>query len=337
MTEPRFETVTPPDGSARAHAASLGGASDAVGAATGPLGLGRLGAAAAWVAGCQGQSPPRPLRDPRIVVFVADHGVAVRGVSARAAGSTASLVAALDKGEGALAAFAEAAGAALRVVDVGCAEGSSPGRIRAGSGAIDVEDALTEDEVRAAITAGIAAADAAVDAGADLLVAANLGVGATTTATALVSALTGAEPVAVAGRGSGLDDPGWMRKATAVRDALRRAKPFAGDPIALLRTAGGADLAALAGFLSQAAVRRTPVLLGGLTVCAAGMLAEELAPGARDWWLAPCTTTEPAHERALDHLDLEPLLDLKLDGDAEAAGVTALPLLAAGVRALAAS
>lgn len=336
MTEPAFEAVVPPDGSARAHAASLGGASDAVGSATGPFGLGRLGATAAWVAGCQGQSPPRPLRDPRIVVFAADHGVALRGVSARAAGSTASLVAGLDKGEGVLAAFADAAGVALRVVDVGCAEGSAPDRVRDGSGAIDGEDALTEDEVRAAVSAGIGAADAAVDVGADLLVAANLGIGATTAATVLVCALTGAEPVAVVGRGSGLDDAGWMRKTVAVRDALRRARPFASDPFALLRTAGGVDLAALAGFLAQAAVRRTPVLLGGLTVCAAGMVAEELAPGAREWWLASCSTTEAAHAQALDHLDLEPLLDLKLDGDAEAAGVTALGLLASAVLALAA-
>ena len=120
----------------------------------------------------------------------------------------------------------------------------------------------------------------------------------------LVAALTGAEPVAVVGRGSGIDDEAWMRKAAAVRDALRRARPHARDPLALLRVAGGADLAVLAGFLAQAAVRRTPVLLDGLVVVAAALVADELAPGARDWWLLAQRSPEPALALAAEHLEL---------------------------------
>src|SRR5437660_936941 len=84
--------------------------------------------------------------------------------------------------------------------------------------------------------------------------------------------------VAVVGRGTGIDDAGWMRKAAAIRDALRRARKVVGDPMALLRTSAGADLAAMAGFLAQAAVRRTPVVLDGMVVTAAALIADQLAP-----------------------------------------------------------
>ena len=175
-----------------------------------------------------------------------------------------------------VAVLALGAGVSLRVVDV--AVDHSPDapapdsplapdpryRVGAGTGRIDRTDALTDDETERAVDVGRALVDDEVDAGADLLVPGAIGVGATTPASVLVAAITGAEPVAVVGRGSGIDDEAWMRKAAAIRDALRRARPHARDPLALLRVAGGADLAVLAGFLLQAAVRRTPVLLDGL-------------------------------------------------------------------------
>ncbi len=187
----------------------------------------------------------------------------------------------------------------VRVVDValdtdGASDGATRHRVRRGSGRIDREDALTADEAERAFAVGRALADEEVDAGADLLVPASLGVGATTPAATLVAALTGTEPVAVIGRGSGIDDAGWMRKAAAVRDALRRARPHVRDPLALLRVAGGADLAALTGFCLQAALRRTPVLLDGLVVGAAALVADELAAGARDWWLLAQRSPDPA-------------------------------------------
>lgn len=85
-----------------------------------------------------------------------------------------------------------------------------------------------------------------------------MGIGNTTPATALIAALTDSEPVAVIGRGTGVDDAGWARKTAAIRDALFRSRAAASDPVELLRTCGGADLAAMAGFCAQAAVRRTP-------------------------------------------------------------------------------
>ncbi|MGH3449258.1 MAG: nicotinate-nucleotide--dimethylbenzimidazole phosphoribosyltransferase, partial [Haloechinothrix sp.] len=236
-----FGPVETPDHSA--HAAAL--------ARAGTLRLGKLGTIGAWVAGCQGHCPPRPCTRPRMVVFAADHGIAAREVSAREVGSTADLLGALRTGDSAAGVFAEVAGAGVRVVDVGLdSDSAAEFRVRRSSGSIDVEDALTDDEVRAALRAGMTVADAEVDAGADLLLAGNVGAGASTPASTLVAALTGTEPVEVIGRGSGIDDHAWMRKAAAVRDALRRGRPVVADPLALLRTVGGADIAGLSGFLA---------------------------------------------------------------------------------------
>jgi nicotinate-nucleotide--dimethylbenzimidazole phosphoribosyltransferase len=207
-------------------------------------------------------------------------------------------------------------------------------KVRRSSGSIDTEDALTDEEVQAALTAGKSIVDEEVDAGADLLVAGDMGIGNTTTAAVLVAAITGTEPVAVVGRGTGIDDRVWMRKAAAIRDALRRAKPVTADPVALLRTAAGADIAAMAAFLAQAAVRRTPVVLDGVVAGAAALVAEELAPGARAWWVAGQRSTEPAHSLALTQLDLDPLLELNMRLGEGTGAATAIPLLTAAIRVL---
>ncbi|OLO98645.1 nicotinate-nucleotide--dimethylbenzimidazole phosphoribosyltransferase, partial [Mycolicibacterium porcinum] len=281
-----------------------------------PGSLGRLEELSIWAASCQGVCPPRPLTRARVVVFAADHGVTAAGVSAFPSAVTGQMVANFDTGGAAINVLADVAGATVRVADlaVDCDEPLSPAigahKIRRSSGNIAVEDALSADETVAAVLAGRQIADDEVDAGADLLIAGDMGIGNTTAATTLVAALTGTEPVAAVGRGTGIDDHGWMRKTGAVRDALYRASSVTRDPMGLLRVCGGADLAAMAGFLAQAALRRTPVLLDGLVVTAAALVAEELAPGAKAWWQAGHRSTEPAHGLALSHLGLEPIVDL---------------------------
>jgi nicotinate-nucleotide--dimethylbenzimidazole phosphoribosyltransferase len=327
-----FEVVSQPDETVRQAAQAR---HDRL---TKPRGaLGRLEELGTWLAACQGECPPHPLRRPRIVVFAGDHGVAARGVSAYPSEVTAQMVANYQAGGAAINVLADIAGAGVRVVDLSVAVDTTVGehKVRQSSGSIDVEDALTDDEVEAAIAAGRAIADEEVDAGADLLVAGDMGIGNTTPAAVLVAALTGAEPVAVVGRGTGIDDATWMRKTAAIRDALRRAKPVTADPVALLRTVAGADLAAMAGFLAQAAVRRTPVVLDGVVSGACALLAEELAPGARGWWVAGHRSTEPAHTLVLEQLDLVPLLELNMRLGEGSGAAAAIPLLSMAVRVLA--
>jgi nicotinate-nucleotide--dimethylbenzimidazole phosphoribosyltransferase len=331
-----FDAVAPPDpdvaAAARARHDNL----------TKPPGsLGRLEDLSVWVSSCQGVCPPRPFQRARIVVFAGDHGVTSAGVSAYPAEVTAQMVANFEAGGAAINVLAEVAGAVVRVIDVAvdAPEPLSPSigahKVRRGSGNIAVEDALTDDEVAAALDAGRRIADEEVDSGADILVAGDMGIGNTTPATTLIAALTDSEPVAVVGRGTGVDDAGWARKTAAIRDALFRSRAAAGDPVALLRICGGADLAAMAGFCAQAAVRRTPLLLDGVVVTAAALVAEELAPGARQWWQAGHRSTEPAHAVALRRLDLEPIVDLRMRLGEGTGAAVALPIVRAAVAALA--
>ncbi|MFC5951808.1 nicotinate-nucleotide--dimethylbenzimidazole phosphoribosyltransferase [Pseudonocardia lutea] len=329
MSESPFPAVPAPDLEARREAVAR---YEALAVPAG--GLGVLADLGLWLASVQGVCPPRPPVRARVVVVAADHGIAAAGVSAYPPEVTARQVAATLEQSAPVAVAAAVSGASVRVVDAGLdREATLPGqerfKVRRGSGRIDREDALTAAEVENAVRIGRALADEEVDSGADLLVPASLGVGATTPASTLVAAVTGAEPVAVVGRGSGIGDDAWMRKAAAIRDALRRAKPHVRDPHALLRTAGGADLAVLTGFLVQAALRRTPVLLDGLVVGAAGLLADELAPGAHQWWLAAQHSPEPAMTLVLQHLQLVPVLDLQVRHGDGTGAVAVLPLVQA--------
>ena len=329
-----FAPVSPPDAGAAAAARAR---QDAL---TKPRGaLGRLEDLSVWVASCQGHCPPRQFERARVVVFAGDHGVARSGVSAYPPEVTAQMVANIDAGGAAINVLADIAGATVRVADLAvdadaASERIGAHKVRRGSGDITMQDALTEEETVDAIAAGRAIADEEVDAGADLLIAGDMGIGNTTAAAVLVAALTNAEPVAVVGFGTGVDDAGWARKTAAIRDALFRTRPLLPDPLGLLRCCGGADLAAMAGFCAQAAVRRTPLLLDGMAVTAAALVAERLAPGARQWWQAGHRSTEPAHELALAALELEPILDLRMRLGEGTGAAVALPVVRAAVAAL---
>ncbi|HEX5118891.1 MAG TPA: nicotinate-nucleotide--dimethylbenzimidazole phosphoribosyltransferase [Pseudonocardiaceae bacterium] len=328
-----FPAVTPPDEQAHRQAVARQAQ------LTKPAGsLGRLEELGVWIAACQGVCPPRPFARPRVVVFAGDHGIAASGVSAYPSEVTGQMVANFLVGGAAVNVLAAVAGATVRVVDIAVA-GDTQDRVaqfkvRQGSGVIDREDALTQQETEQALAAGRKIADEEIDRGADLLVAGDMGIGNTTPAAVLIGAVTGAEPVAVVGRGTGIDDRGWMRKAAAIRDASRRVRKVAIDPVAMLRAGGGADIAAMTGFLAQAAVRRTPVVLDGIVVGAAAGIAERLAPGARRWWVAGHRSAEPAHSLILDHLELRPLLDLEMRLGEGSGAVAALPLVTMAAKLL---
>ncbi|WP_336880926.1 nicotinate-nucleotide--dimethylbenzimidazole phosphoribosyltransferase [Rhodococcus globerulus] len=334
VSNAEFEPVTPPDRDVRAlaDARQLD--------LTKPAGsLGRLEALAGWAAACQGVCPPHAFARPRVVVFAGDHGIARNGVSAYPPEVTAQMVANFLGGGAAVNVLAEVAGATVRVVDIAVEVDTDPAvsnyKVRRSSGSIDREDALTHEETLQAIAAGRAIADEEIDGGADLLIAGDMGIGNTTPATVLIAALTDTEPVAAVGRGTGIDDAGWIRKTAAIRDALRRARPHVRDTVALLRTVSGADLAAMAGFLAQAASRRTPVILDGVVVTAAAMAADELVFGARDWWVAGHRSTEPAHTIALTRMGLTPIVEFDMRLGEGSGAVTALPILQGAVAILA--
>ncbi|MFJ3923815.1 nicotinate-nucleotide--dimethylbenzimidazole phosphoribosyltransferase [Streptomyces sp. NPDC090022] len=302
-----------------------------------PGALGRLDELAEWLAAAQGRVPVTPVERPKVVLFAADHGVASLGVSAGPAGGAHELVRAVLDGRSPVSILARRFGIGIRVVDAGldCDPELLPKdvvehRVRRGSGRIDIEDALTPEETEAALRLGMRIADEEADSGTDLVVLGDLSVGGTTVAATLVAALCGTDASVVTGRGgTPIDDLAWMRKCAAIRDALRRARPALGDQVALLGAVGGADVAAITGFLLQCAVRRTPVILDGIVSAACGLVAQRAAFRAPDWWVAGQASGEPGQAKALDRMALNPVLDHGVTVGEGTGALLALPLVRA--------
>ncbi|MBC2902576.1 nicotinate-nucleotide--dimethylbenzimidazole phosphoribosyltransferase [Streptomyces cupreus] len=302
-----------------------------------PGSLGRLDDLGEWLAAAQGAVPVRPVERPRVVLFAGDHGIAELGVSARPAGSGGQLVRDVLEGGRPVSVLARRLGVPVRIVDMGleCDPETLPEdvvrhRVRRGSGRIDIEDALTLEEAEAAFRVGVEIADEEADSGTDLVVLGDVSVGGTTAAGVLVAALCGTDASVVTGRGGlAIDDLAWMRKCAAIRDALRRARPVLGDQLQLLATVGGADLAAITGFLLQSAVRKMPVILDGVVVAACALVGQRVAFRAPDWWLAARDSGEPGQAKALDRMALEPLLTQGVKVGEGAGALLALPMVQA--------
>ena len=176
----------------------------------------------------------------------------------------------------------------------------------------------------AAIRLGASIADDEIDAGADLLIAATLGHGSDLAADVVVAVMTLIEPVKVVGLDTAMSDADWMAWVIDVRDARLRALPYRHEVENLLATLGNAPLAALVGFLLQAATRRTPVLLDGVAAASAALLAREVTPNGARWWQPGARSTRPAHALALTDTATSAVLDLELGvGDHWFQGVVA--------------
>jgi nicotinate-nucleotide--dimethylbenzimidazole phosphoribosyltransferase len=302
--------------------------------------LGRLEDVSVWLAGVQGRCPPVAPTRVRVVVFAADHGVAAAGVSAYPQDVTGQMVANFVRGGAAVNVLADLVGASVRVVDVGSLSVPSwvpddvrRHHVRPGSGRIDVEDALTREEVERAIEVGLTIADEEVDRGTDLLIPGDMGIGNTTPATAVIAALARRDAASVVGRGTGVDDEGLTRKRSVVNKAVARVGAGT-DPLDMLAMVGGTDIAATVGLLLGAASRRTAVVLDGIVSAAAGLVAGTIAPMATPWWLAGHRSTEPAQAAALEELGLAPLLDLGLRLGEGTGALLAVPLLSAAAATL---
>lgn len=314
-----------PDAAARAAALErLDGLVKPVGS------LGRLEELAAWLSAAHGVVPPRPLDDVRVVVFAGDHGVSAQSAYPREV--TAAMVRVFLAGRSGVTVLAAQVGAQVRVADIAVdwdaadvPEEVTAHKIRRGSGAIDVEDALAPGEALAAFEAGRAIA--ASESKADILIPGDMGIGNTTVCAAVVASALGLPAHEVVGTGTGVSGEALERKTAVVAAALSR-RPVT-DPFDRLTALGSACLAATAGFLVEAASRGIPVVLDGIFSATAALVARDIAPGAEQWWLAGHRSTEPAQAFALKALGLTPILDLGLRLGEGSGAVQAVPTLRA--------
>jgi nicotinate-nucleotide--dimethylbenzimidazole phosphoribosyltransferase len=274
---------------------------------------------------------PRTL-DAVIVVAAADHGVTREGVSAYPQEVTAQMVANFAAGGAAVNVLARQAGARLIVVDAGIAapfEHECVRSVRLGAGTANLAEgpAMTAEQVQRGLEAGAALADELRDV--DVVALGDMGIGNTTSASALTAALLGVDASLVCGRGTGLDDAGVARKVETVRRALE--VNSGNDPLTAL---GGFEIVFLAGLKLGCAANGTAVLLDGFITSAAALAATRIDPAVLDVLIASHRSPEPGHALVLEALGLEPLLDLELRLGEGSGAALALPLLRASVAIL---
>jgi nicotinate-nucleotide--dimethylbenzimidazole phosphoribosyltransferase len=302
--------------------------------------LGRVESIGIRLAGIAGSTPPPVPAPAAVAVFAGDHGVLAEGVTPWPQDVTAQMVQNFLAGGAAINVIARQAGARVVVVDVGVATelDAAPGlerrKVRAGTRNLAREPAMTVDEAQRAMDVGAEVAARLVAEGAACLVTGDMGIGNTTPSAALVAAFTGRAAAEVTGRGTGIDDPTLARKVAAVDAGLTRTT-LTDDPLAVLASLGGLEIAALTGFVVGGAAARVPVMVDGVIAGAALLTAARLAPGVVPFCFAGHRSTEPAAGVVLDVLGMEPVLDLELRLGEGTGACLALPVLEAGARILA--
>jgi nicotinate-nucleotide--dimethylbenzimidazole phosphoribosyltransferase len=279
--------------------------------------LGRIEELARRIAVIQGTVPPR-LGRKLLFIFAADHGITEEGVSAYPREVTAQMTDNLLKGGAAINVLARHYGVDAEVVDVGVDyEFAAPGglrnyKIRRGTANFAHGPAMTRNEAVRSVELGIELVRETAAESIFLLGAGDMGIGNTSSATAILCALTGAAPADVVGRGTGIDDATLARKVAAIEKGLEVNRADANDPIDVLAKVGGLEIGAMTGVILGAAALRVPMVLDGFISGAAALLAHRLSADVRDFLFASHLSAEIGHAMMLDELKLVPVLDLQM-------------------------
>ena len=297
-----------------------------------PLGsLGLLESSLARVAAVMG-SPDITLDRRTLLVLCADNGVVAQGVTQCGSEVTASVARALAAGESTVCHMAKTARCQVVPVDMGMADfPSTPGvwdrRVRNGTADISQGPAMTRAECVRAIELGAELARRCREEGASILATGEMGIGNTTTSSALAAVLLGKSPAEVTGRGAGLSDAGLARKTAAIERAIELNCPDPADPVDVLAKVGGLDIAGLCGVFLGGALYHVPVIIDGFISGTAALCAARLRPGAEFAMLPSHVSAEPAGGLMLEALGLTPLLTAGMRLGEGSGAVALLPLL----------
>ncbi len=297
-----------------------------------PGSLGRMESLAVALAAMQGSTSP-DIRVPWITIFAADHGIATLGVSAFPQAVTMEMVRNFSRGGAAITVLANLHSAKLEVVNVGTVEPLEPlprvvdARIGPGTHPFVEASAMSRTECEAALAAGRSALMRAQQQQADLFIGGEMGIGNTTSAAAVAAALLELEGREVSGAGTGLDSAGVVQKGRLIDQALAFHRAHLQDPLEVLRRLGGFEMVALSGSMVAAAQQGIPVLVDGFITSVAALAAVRMAPESRQWMIFSHRSAEQGHQRVLEALQAEPLLDLQLRLGEGSGAAIALPLL----------
>jgi nicotinate-nucleotide--dimethylbenzimidazole phosphoribosyltransferase len=302
--------------------------------------LGRLEDIAAQIYAIRAGRIDLPLRCG-VCVFAADHGVTEEGVSAYPSAVTAQMVHNFLRGGAAINVLSRHCGAAIRIVDVGVdatfedAPELVQAKVRRGSRNLRREAAMSEEEVAEAIGVGVRMAEEAADKGLQVVAGGEMGIGNTTAASAIAAMLTGLSVASLTGYGTGLDDVGKSRKMQVIEEALALhfgEHKISVAPLEILRCVGGLEIAAMTGFMLEAAAQHMAVICDGFIATSAAAVACAINPNVKEYLLAGHCSEEPGHAHLLRHIGIEPILQLNMRLGEGTGAVLAMPLIESALR-----
>lgn len=276
-----------------------------------PGSLGRLEELSIQLAGITGRVH-NALNKKQLLVFAADNGVVAEGVSSTPQSVTKQQTINLTRGKTGAAVLAKHFGCGLTVCDVGVNadiyESTVLNRkIAYGTQNICTGPAMTREQTLQAILTG---AEIARTVDADVIGVGEMGIGNTTTSSAVLAVLLGADVEAVTGRGGGITEESFRKKKAVIRTVIEVNRPDRDDVVGVLSKVGGFDLAAMCGAFLGAAAARRPAVIDGLISAAAALCAVRLCPNVRGYLVPSHASFEIGYRLAMEAMDLRPLFDL---------------------------
>ncbi|CAM3929253.1 nicotinate-nucleotide--dimethylbenzimidazole phosphoribosyltransferase [Paenibacillus alkaliterrae] len=281
-----------------------------------PGSLGKLESIARQLAGISGQLWP-DLSRKAVIVMAGDHGVCEEGVSAFPQAVTPQMVMNFLNGGAAVNVLARQAGADVVCVDIGVNADLAHERlvcrkIVRGTANMAKQPAMTREETVQAILVGIEVVNEQVKQGFRLFGTGEMGIGNTTASAAITTVLTGLSPEESVGRGTGINDAGWLNKVDVVKRAIELNQPDASDPIDVLAKVGGAEIAGLVGVIIGAAANGCAVVIDGYISSAAALVASRLAEQSKPYMIASHLSQEKGHLKLLESIGLSPMIQLEM-------------------------
>lgn len=272
--------------------------------------LGKLEEHIIRIAGITGD-PDMKIEEKALIVMCADNGVVEEGVTQTGQEVTAIVAENFLSGETSAAIMCKKAGARILPIDIGMAGKTKVPdyKVAYGTRNFAKEPAMTREQALQSILTGVRIVEEQKRAGVELLATGEMGIGNTTTSSAVLAALLQIDPEKVTGRGAGLTSAGLSRKIQVIRQALALHKPDANDPVDVLAKVGGFDIGGLAGVYLGAAKMRLPVLIDGFISGTAALLACRLCPEAKEYMIASHKSKEPGMQILLEALGLSASLD----------------------------
>ncbi|MDI6732857.1 MAG: nicotinate-nucleotide--dimethylbenzimidazole phosphoribosyltransferase [Planctomycetota bacterium] len=308
--------------------------------------LGRLEDLAKHIAGITSKESPS-LRHKVVFTLAGDHGVTEDKVSAYPKEVTAQMVYNFLRGGAGINVLARQVGARVIVVDIGIASVLDikdyrqditsvfkDCKINLGTRNFTKGPAMTREEAIRSLEAGIRLVEEELPKGADIIGTGDMGIGNTTSSSAITAVLTGKDVADVTGRGTGIDDAIFNNKVSVIKKAIEVNKPDPDDALDVLQKVGGYEIGGIAGIILGSAKNRIPVVIDGFISGAGALIATRLAPQVRNFIIASHCSAERGHKSALDLMGLSPLLDLDLRLGEGTGSAIAMHLCESAVRIL---